>query len=441
MANSANNPIGVREYVGARYVPLIAGEWDKTKAYEPLTIVTNEGNSYTSKQYVPVGVDITNQDYWVLTGNFNGGLANLTKNFNEFKTSTDQELTNLTEDLNQFKTSTDQNIENLQNKVKTEIVIIGDSYSAYDANEQQVVTSGAYLWTKIGSSLNLNVHNYANGGAGFINGSPTFINQLQTAMNDTSYEHSAVKAVVVYGGTNDYGVSSPPEDTAIISAIRALVTKYYTSDFYQNSVPLFIAFNSAGASNRIVQLSKFVWGAQNFESIHGVYAINLCFAQQGLGNSAIPMWCTDQVHPTRLGYSNIAQAFIALLTGKPMQDVPVYINDTDARTGLARQSNLLIRNAVLQGNLRVIIPANTTINTTGIYVGTVMNVGKALNSNNQWILPAMILPQGRSSQDALICRGIANTNNTMNVDLFLYSNTSQTYNQPLSVNVAFNEPF
>lgn len=63
----------VTQYVGARYVPLFAEplEWDNTKTYEPLTIVYNNGNSYTSKQYVPVGIEITNTHYWALTGNYN----------------------------------------------------------------------------------------------------------------------------------------------------------------------------------------------------------------------------------------------------------------------------------------------------------------------------------------------------------------------------------
>ena len=67
----ANTP--VRQYIGARYVPLFAdpAEWDNTKTYEPLTIVLHEGNSYTSRQYVPTGVDITNTDFWALTGNYN----------------------------------------------------------------------------------------------------------------------------------------------------------------------------------------------------------------------------------------------------------------------------------------------------------------------------------------------------------------------------------
>lgn len=60
-------------YTGARYVPLFAdpAQWDNTKTYEPLTIVLNEGNSYTSKTFVPVGVDISNEQYWALTGNYN----------------------------------------------------------------------------------------------------------------------------------------------------------------------------------------------------------------------------------------------------------------------------------------------------------------------------------------------------------------------------------
>src|SRR5699024_2304506 len=58
-------------YVGHRYVPKIMGEWDNNITYEGLSIVTHEGNSYTSKKYVPVGIDIFNEEYWVITANYN----------------------------------------------------------------------------------------------------------------------------------------------------------------------------------------------------------------------------------------------------------------------------------------------------------------------------------------------------------------------------------
>lgn len=63
--------MSVREYIGARYVPLFMGQWDDTVTYEPLSIVMHEGNSYTSRQFVPVGIDIDNDTFWAETGNYN----------------------------------------------------------------------------------------------------------------------------------------------------------------------------------------------------------------------------------------------------------------------------------------------------------------------------------------------------------------------------------
>ena len=61
------------QYIGARYVPLFADpiEWSKEKQYEPLTIVLHNGNSFTSKQFVPSGIEIDNTLYWAETGNYN----------------------------------------------------------------------------------------------------------------------------------------------------------------------------------------------------------------------------------------------------------------------------------------------------------------------------------------------------------------------------------
>ena len=63
--------MSVREYVGARYVPIVVGEWDSSKTYEPLMVVIHEGSSYTSRQYVPAGIDIANESYWILSADYN----------------------------------------------------------------------------------------------------------------------------------------------------------------------------------------------------------------------------------------------------------------------------------------------------------------------------------------------------------------------------------
>ena len=75
--NEESHIYPVKQYVGARYVPIFGRKnettvnWDNSKPYEPLTIVLYQGNSYTSKQYVPEGVKITDEKYWALTGNYN----------------------------------------------------------------------------------------------------------------------------------------------------------------------------------------------------------------------------------------------------------------------------------------------------------------------------------------------------------------------------------
>ena len=61
------------QYIGSRYVPIFADpiEWDIHRSYESLTIVTHDGESYTSKCNVGPGIDITNERYWAKTGAYN----------------------------------------------------------------------------------------------------------------------------------------------------------------------------------------------------------------------------------------------------------------------------------------------------------------------------------------------------------------------------------
>ena len=60
--------MGTVQYIGARYVPLLDGEWDSTKEYEPLTVVKyTDGNTYVSKKVVPAGTLPTNANFWMNT--------------------------------------------------------------------------------------------------------------------------------------------------------------------------------------------------------------------------------------------------------------------------------------------------------------------------------------------------------------------------------------
>lgn len=70
-----------RQYVGARYVPKLMGEWDKSLQYEALSVVTYQGNSFTSKIPVPPNTEINDIDFWVNTGNYNAQIASLSNKF------------------------------------------------------------------------------------------------------------------------------------------------------------------------------------------------------------------------------------------------------------------------------------------------------------------------------------------------------------------------
>lgn len=107
-----------RQYIGARYVPKFYENSDGTAAwrsgviYEALTIVTYNGNSYTSKKTVPasVGNPSANTDYWVATGLFNEQVAALSQRMNTAEQNIDT-LTGL-----------------VDNVEAEQIVVLADSY-------------------------------------------------------------------------------------------------------------------------------------------------------------------------------------------------------------------------------------------------------------------------------------------------------------------------
>lgn len=101
-------------YVGLRYVPKIFGEWDKTKNYEPLSIVTYQGNSFTSKTFVPSNADINDNHFWVQTANYNAQFESLRNSFNNNSNELEKRLDN-------FKSKQDTEFKNLLDTHKQEV--------------------------------------------------------------------------------------------------------------------------------------------------------------------------------------------------------------------------------------------------------------------------------------------------------------------------------
>lgn len=144
--------MAVTQYIGSRYVPLFAdpSEWSNTKTYEALTIVLHQGNSYTSKQFVPIGIDINNTEYWAITGNYNAQVESYRQDvvrvrqdvedlredteeaISTFETNVNQRITNFQNDTNEtienFRDDVNENIENFETETNNKIEGITEDY-------------------------------------------------------------------------------------------------------------------------------------------------------------------------------------------------------------------------------------------------------------------------------------------------------------------------
>ena len=110
-------------YVGHRYVPKIFGEWDKQNEYEGLSIVTHQGASYTSKKRVPVGIDILNEEFWAITGNYDAQVEEYRKEVQSFNgriTDNEEKVNNVIDEMFVY------------NSVENEIYI--DSNASYEGD-------------------------------------------------------------------------------------------------------------------------------------------------------------------------------------------------------------------------------------------------------------------------------------------------------------------
>ncbi len=259
--------MAVTQYIGARYVPIIADpiEWDSTRTYEPLTIVSYQGNSYTSRQYVPIGIAITNELYWALTGNYNAQIeqyrtevqtfdgriasnaANIATNTSDIADNAADIATNTTNiamntsniagnttdiatnaaniatnadniDTNAANIATNaaaiaENASDIADNAaaiaeleavtaQRHMVVIGDSYSKPQGSQ----SDSDMWWYQVAQALGVMPHSYAQNGAGFVRHYDTqkdFVSQLANAVADTAFDNEEVAYVFFMGGIND----------------------------------------------------------------------------------------------------------------------------------------------------------------------------------------------------------------------------------------------
>lgn len=389
----------VRQYIGARYVPLFAdpAEWNNKHAYEPLTIVIHQGNSYTSRQYVPIGIDITNKDYWALTGNYNAQVetyrnevAQYDARINDVKTqatTNKQDIATLNTTIQTIQNTTVQTIKN------TPIVFIGDSTTqGYGAT-----TPATDRWaTKICNYFHAEQHNYAVGGSGFtVNGQSEngrFDMQAQTAANDTRFDHTKVQLIFISGGVNDNLTAA--DTTAKTNAKICLTT-------LRNAFPNAKIMAIIGVSGNL-EYGKHTLGNIGIIKRIPFYRDMIQYMQQQncatidgwrLISTNINMQTTDRVHPNTKGYTYIAgQILNTLLGGAITYEDSNYVWDltsyssNDSFLYIQCQQNTI----TLQGKLNYTFKETDKGYGTQIGTATLITLPKFMRFTNTIYMPSSV---------------------------------------------------
>lgn len=374
---AATDYSGVREYIGARYVPVFANppEWNDTRGYEPLTIVLHQGNSFTSTQYVPTGIDIKNTEYWLETGNWNAQIeayreevlrfdARITQNANGIKANTaaiasettareneDTAIRNLITAEETARTAADtelrsdldaaiaaMNQQNILSLYKGKnCVWVGDSFTTgvgADPNSKRVSTVFC-------NAMGMTEFNYGVGASGWVWGTAAnkpYITQVQNAYDAMTQEQRKNTAMVVLPGTStdvSHGSSSKQIGTA------ATLCAKKASDLFPNAV---------------IYVIPMIWDKALFTFNAYDATVEIC---DQINKAAIPrvkmdedsytwllgrheFYTSDNVHPNNAGYAVWAAKMISSLLGSA--NTAGYINSFTSDFGKWDKKTYYLKN-------------------------------------------------------------------------------------------------
>ena len=229
--------MATRQYIGARYVPKFyengngSAEWTANTAYEPLTIVTRNGNSYTSKKAVPAtaGAPEAAPEYWASTGIYNQQIDV----YREEVAEVAERMTAVESDLSLIK--------------NRRFIFMGDSWYHYTTG-----ASYTHFMDMVYSALNLqpgtDYYELASGGYGFIgdeNLGRTWLSLLQAA---TIASPETITDIYVFGGVNDRPYTYDQITTAI-----GTFCNYCKTNFPNATVHIgCISWTAVSQTNRII---------------------------------------------------------------------------------------------------------------------------------------------------------------------------------------------
>lgn len=351
---------GVRQYVGARYVPVFADplEWSDTIGYEPLTVVLHEGNSYTSRQSVPVGIDIGNATYWAETGNYNAQIeayrqevlacdGRITANANAIAAETQARIDGVNElalRIDSLSKQTPVQGENGRNAV-----FIGDSFMAPTASYPQKL---AYFTAQL---MGWTMYNYAYGGSGWVDeagASMNFYQQIRKAAQQISIPVADVDYIVIGGGFNDWNDPTPLTYKQVYSAAVQTVKEARAQFPNAQIIAIPMMFRNYGVDTHMHDLYSAIVAGIAASDVAVKVIKDAYMWQLGFKN-------VDGVHPTVELYKIMAHHVASKVMGGDVNTSRLY-SQTLSGGGISTTLNFIIENGMVTACLdKVVLPELT----------------------------------------------------------------------------------
>lgn len=288
--------MAVRQYIGARYVPLYAGDWDSTRNYEPLTIVTDaNGNSFTSLKDVPAGTALTDRSFWIQTSSFSGAVDVLSRRVSE----AENDINDINESISAIiekNVQQDSRIDNLESGGIT--LVIADSYGErFNSSNENISQVAARLSGRT-------VRHIAYGGAGF-----SGVNQqIANLLDSYSGDKSEITQIIFVCGAND--CFSESTEALILAGMESAASKISAQYSNCKAVKVFAATTAFStqitANNRKRMIMTYIRGCRD---IGFVFVLNSqwCMYDSTLMES-------DRVHPNASGVDCIGGFLSQALT-------------------------------------------------------------------------------------------------------------------------------
>ena len=351
---------GVRQYVGARYVPLFADplEWSDQREYVPLTVVLHEGNSYTSRQSVPVGIDIGNTAYWAETGNYNAQIeayrqevlafdGRITANANAIDAETQARINGdnaLALRIDSLSKQTPVQNENGRNAV-----FIGDSFMAPTTSYPQKL---AYFTAQL---MGWTMYNYAYGGSGWVDeagAAMNFYHQIQKAAQQISIPVADVDYIVIGGGFNDWNDPTPLTYKQLYSAALQTIKEARAQFPNAQIIAIPMMFRNYGVDTHMHDLYSAIVAGIAASGVAVKVIKDAYMWQLGFKN-------VDGVHPTVDLYKIMAQHVASKVMGGDVKTSRLY-SQTLSGGGISTTLNFIIEDGMVTACLdKVNLPALT----------------------------------------------------------------------------------